>query len=275
MEISAATVMALRNKTGLPMMDCKKALMESGGDEEKAMEWLRKAGLGKIEKLADRAATQGRIACYVDSASGRGGIAELRCETAPVANTEDFTKLASLVARLAASAENPTPESVRAMRLPDDASRTLADYWTDAVNRLRENMQIAKVGALTGHVGSYVHHNAQVGVLVEVSAACPDSAKSDVCMHIAAMRPPFVNRDQVPAADVERERAAAREAARGKPDPVVEKIVSGKLDRWFSEFVLLEQPFVKDDKQSVSAFLNQVAKGLTVRRFLRYEVGLG
>jgi elongation factor Ts len=161
------------------------------------------------------------------------------------------------------------------MRLPDDPSRTLADYWTDAVNRMRENMQIAKVGALTGQVGSYVHHNAQVGVLIEVSAACPDSAKTDVCMHIAAMRPPYVNRDQVPAADVERERAAAREAAKGKPAPVVEKIVSGKLDRWFSEFVLLEQPFVKDDKQSVSAFLNQVAKGLTVRRFLRYEVGVG
>jgi len=273
MEVSASMVMALRNKTGLSMMDCKKALVESNGDEATAIEWLRKAGVGKIEKLAGRTASEGRIACHLDPASGRGGIAELRCETAPVANTADFSRLTTIVARLAALSDNPTPEALRAMKLPDNPGRTLEEEWTDVVNRLRENMQIARVASLKGHVGSYVHHNSQVGVLIEMSTACPDAVKTDVCMHVAAMRPPYVTRDQVPAADVQREREAAAESAKGKPAPVVEKIVSGKLDRWYGECVLLDQPFVKDDKQSVGAYLGKVASGLTVRRVLRYEVG--
>lgn len=270
--ISAEMVKALREKTGLPMMDCKKALSESGGDEAKAIDWLRKQGAGRAVKMAEREAAEGRIACYVDP-SGRAGIVELRCETAPVANTDDFAGLANLIARAAATQDTPTPDGVRALPTPGKAGRTIADEVADVFNRLRENIVIKRVASMNGVIGSYVHHNAQVGVLVEFSGPCTTEMRTDVCMHVAAMRPSATRREEADPAEVAREREQAAEAAKGKPPPIVEKMVAGKLDRWYSEFVLLEQPFVKDDKRSVGAVLSGAAPGLTVKRFLRYEVG--
>ncbi len=273
MSISAEQVRALREKTGLPLMDCKRALTESGGDEDKAIEWLRKAGLGRVEKMADRVASEGRIACYVDAKTGRAGICELRCETAPVASTEDFVSLAAAVAQVAAGMENPTPESVSSKPLPGNSAQTVGDRLHEVFNRIREKMQIARVASVDGPVGSYIHHNAQVGVIVQFSEPCPPELAADICMHVTAMKPRCTNRDQVAPEEVAREREAAKEAAKGKPEPVVEKIVSGKLDRWFADFVLLEQPFVKDDKRSVAQVLKDISPKLTVRQFLRFEVG--
>jgi elongation factor Ts len=273
MAITAEMVKALREKTGLPMMDCKKALSESGGNEAEAIAWLRRHGLVRSERMADRVASEGRIACYVSPDGTRGGIAELRCETAPVASTPDFIRLAEAAAQIAAHQDDPTPESVLAARLPGSSGHTVADELGDVFNRIREKMQLARVASLRGQVGHYVHHNAQVGVLVSLSAPSPPELKTDVCMHIAALRPRCVRREEVPPEEIETERRLAAEAARGKPPQVIEKIVSGKLDRWFSEFVLLEQPFVKDDKRSVAAVLAGVSPGLTVQRFLRYAVG--
>jgi elongation factor Ts len=274
MEITAAMVKAFREKTGLSMMDCKNALVEAKGDEALAIEILRKAGKGRVEKMATREASEGRIACFVDGKAKRGGIVELRCETAPVANTEDFIALANLIARIAAGLDNPTPDSVRAAKLPEKPG-TVADHMTDIFNRIRENLQIARVASLSGHLAQYVHHNGRVGVLCELSADGAGEIGTDVCMQIAAMRPRCVRREEVPAAEVQRERQEAAAAAQGKPPPVVEKIVAGKLDRWFSEFVLLEQGFVKaDGKMSVAQALKAVAPQLTVNRFLRYELGV-
>lgn len=275
MEITAAMVAKFRAKTGLSMMDCKNALVATNGDEDKALEWLRQQGKGRIEKAADREASQGRIAIFADAAAGKGGIIEMRCETAPVANTDDFIRLCNLTAKAVALSEAPTAENIVSAPSPNDPSRTIKDEIEHVFNRLRENMQVKRVAKLTGAVGSYVHFNGQSGTLVAMSAPCDESVKTDVCMHITAIKPKVTRREDVDPATIEKEKAAFAEEAKGKPPQVVEKIVSGKLDRWFSEFVLLEQPFVKDDKQSVSAFLNQVAKGLTVRRFLRYEVGVG
>lgn len=271
MEITAAMVKALREKTGLSMMDCKKALSEAGGDEEAAMEVLRKMGHGRVTKLAGRETSQGRIACFIDG--DRGGIIELRCETAPVANTDDFIALTQLLARHAAHADNPTPELLSKQPLIEQPGKTVNDAMTEVFNRLRENMQIARVASVRGHLGQYVHHNGQVGVLIQFNRDLPNDLKTDVCMHITALNPSVIRRDQVDAAQVERERVAAAEDAKGKPPAVVDKIVAGKLDRWFSEFVLLEQPFVKDDKRSVGQVLTQVAPDLTVTQFLRYSVG--
>lgn len=272
MEISASAVMALRNKTGLPMMDCKKALIEAGGDEPKAIEILEKAAKGRISKLADRVATEGRIACFVDPVKKIGGIIELRCETAPVANTDDFRNLANEIARHVAHADNPTPQSIMEMTMLGGGKK-LGDYFAETVNRIRENMQVAKVAKFTGEIGSYVHHNGQVGVMIELSKPCPDELKADTCMHIAAMKPPYRTREEVPAAEIAKERANAAEAVKDKPPQMVEKIVSGKIDRWFAEIVLLEQPFVKDDKQSVGKMLGSKVPGLTINRFVRFEVG--
>jgi elongation factor Ts len=142
-------------------------------------------------------------------------------------------------------------------------------------NRIRENIRIARLASLQGNVGHYTHHNGQVAVLVEMSEACPPEASADVCMHIAALRPQCVRRDEVDAVEVQRQRAEFAQEAEGKPAPVMEKIVAGKLGRWFSEFVLLDQPFAKDDKISVAQYLDGVMKGLSVKRFIRFQVGGG
>ena len=275
MEITAAMVKALRDKTGLPMMDCKKALVETGGDEEKAIDWLRKAGLGRIRKMATRETTEGRVACHVDPQGQCAGIAELRCETAPVANTDDFINLAATMARHAAQSEAATPETLLEQPLSDDPSRKLSDFVHEVFNRIRENIKLARVGRLTGHLGYYVHHNGQVGVLLEMSEDCPAELKADVCMHITALNPGAVRREDVEPAEVEKERQVFAEEAKGKPEHIVEKMVTGKLNRLYSEFVLLEQPFVKDDKKSVGQVLMDVSPSLTVNRFLRFEVGGG
>jgi len=273
MAITAGMVKALREKTGLPMMECKNALTEAGGDEAQAIEILRKKGASKMQKMASREATEGRIACFVDPEKKRAGIVELRCETAPVATNEDFIKLADAAAQATALAEAPTPDSVRDEKLPGDSSQTVGGLLDEVFNRIRENMQIARVAQLCGNIGVYVHHNSQVGVLIEMSGDCDDDLKADLCMHIAALNPPCLRREDVDQKDVEEQKAAFAEEAAGKPEPIVEKIVGGKLNRWFSEFVLLEQPFVKDDKQSVAAVLKAVSPDLTISRFVRFEVG--
>jgi len=273
MAITAGMVKALREKTGLPMMECKKALTEAGGDEEQAIEILRKIGAGKIEKMASRAATQGRVACFADAEKKCAGLVELRCETAPVAENEEFIKLAELAAQAAALADSPTPDNIRDLPSPEDASRTIGDMMDEVFNRMRENMKFARVGRLTGEIGRYIHHNSQVGVLIEMNNECSPDVKADLCMHYAALNPPVFRREDVDPKQAEAQRAEYAEDAKGKPEPIIEKIVSGKMNRWYSEFVFLEQPFVKDDKISVSDFLKSISPDLTVLNVIRYAVG--
>lgn len=276
MEITAAMVMALRNKTGLSMMECKKALVESSGDEAKAIEYLRKRGLAKAGEMATRDASQGRVACWVAPDGSQGGIVELRCETAPVANTDDFIALTNMIAQAAGHAANPTPESIVHEKSPKNPGKTIADEIADVFNRLREKIVVARVGKLSGNVGYYVHHNGQVAVLVEMTAPCSPEVKADVCMHITAMRPPYARRTEVDPALVEKEKQIATEQirAQGKPENIIPKIVEGKINTWFGDIVLLEQLFVKSEgKQTVQQYLDSASKGLSVSKFLRFEVG--
>jgi len=271
MEISAALVRELREKTGLPMMECKQALTEAQGDMAKAIEVLKRFGSAKISKMATRETSQGRIACHV--AGQRASIVEVLCETAPVANTDDFQALAKAIAEAAAALDAPTPDAVLAAPAPGHAGKTINDLKGEVFNRLRENIVIKRVACVSGHVAHYVHHNAQVGVVIALSGDCPAELRADVCMHIAAMNPPYLRRADVDAAAVEEERARAAEEAKGKPAQIIEKIVAGKLDRWYAEVVLLDQPFVKDDKHSVGQVLANAAAGLTVTQFHRFQVG--
>lgn len=273
MEITAAMVRELREKTGLPMMDCKKALAESGGDMEKAIEWLRKAGHGRVEKLKDRTASQGRVVCHVDAASQRAALLELCCETEPVANMDDFVKVAEALARQAAASPGATAATLATQKFIGDPSLTVQDKLTDLVNRIRENIFVGRVATFGGNVAHYIHHDCRKGTMVEFNRECPAGLAGDVCMHVTALRPRVLRREDVPAEDVARERAALAEEVKGKPANIIDKIVSGKLDRWFSEFVLLEQPFVKDDKHTVAQVLNQASPGLTISRFARFEIG--
>jgi elongation factor Ts len=273
MAITAKAVMDLREKTGLPMMECKKALEESGGDLGKAEELLRKKGLAQLSKRAGRETGEGRLTCFVAPDGSRATMVEFLCETAPVASTDDFLKLGQAAAQAAAKFDAPSGEQVLEAPDPTAPGRKVVDRLHDAVNRIRENIKIGRVGVVSGHVGHYLHHDSRTGVLVEFNAACPPALAADVCMHIAAMRPMCTRREEVDPQLVEAERKIAAEQVKGKPANMVDKIVEGKLGRWYGEIVLLEQPFVKEDKKSVGQVLKEASPNLTVNRYLRYHIG--
>ncbi|MBN1488985.1 MAG: translation elongation factor Ts [Phycisphaerae bacterium] len=278
-EITAAQVKALRDRTGLPMMDCKSALAEAEGNADKAVDILRKRGAAAADKRADRETGEGRIVCCIDAAKQMGAILEFRCETAPVANNPEFKEMAEAFVKAAVAVpagEAVTPERVLDLPLPSDPSRKCRDLLTDVVNKIRENMQVVRVERLQGTLGSYVHFNGKLGVLLQVEGAADAELLSDLCMHITAMKPTALSRDAVDPALIEKEREIARELAlkSGKPAQIVDKIVEGKISRWYSENVLLDQEFANVDK-----FKGTVAKLLASRgnvklvAYQRFEVG--
>lgn len=273
-EVTAAMVKDLRERSGLPMMDCKNALQEAGGDAAKALELLRKRGAAAAEKKAGRATGEGRIGCYVDAAKGVAALAELRCETAPVGRNPEFIELANKVARHAALTGNADAATIGSEPFVDDPKHTVQDLLIDVLNRIRENMKIARVVRVKGRAAGYVHHDGKLGVLFVVEGTGGgDDLLNDICMHIAAMAPKAVAREGIPVELVEKEKEIAREQIRasGKPDNLIDKILTGKMNRWFSEHVLLEQPFVKDDKKTVGKVLAEA--GLKAVRFVRIQVG--
>ncbi|MGH7752913.1 MAG: translation elongation factor Ts [Gemmatimonadales bacterium] len=274
-KISAQQVSELRARTGAGMMDCKRALEESGGDMEKAIELLRRKGQAKADKRADRAASEGTIAACIAPDGASAGLVELNSETDFVALTSEFQALAKALAREVAE---------------DGAARSQAQV-KDLAGKTGENVAIGRTArvALDGGPGlieSYVHFNGQVGVLLALAA--PPAAvggeelktlAKDLVLHIASARPIAVTTDQVPAEVIERERRIyqAQVAEEGKPEAVRPKIVEGKVRKFYEERVLLEQPFVKDDKTKVRDLLAQAGKRVggevAVRRFARFEVG--
>lgn len=273
MEITAGMVKQLREETGLPMMECKKALEESAGDKQKAIEWLRKKGMSQLTKRAGRETGEGRVVSHVDNATGRIAMVELLCETEPVAATADFVKLAAAAAQVAATLDNPTPEAILDKPMPTEPGRKVGDFLHEVVNRIRENIKIGRVATAKGYVGRYLHHDGKKGVLVEFSGPAADALKLDVCMHVAAMRPACTRREEVDPQLVESEKRIVAEQIKDKPPQMIDKIVTGKLNRWYSETVLLEQPFVKEEKKSVGQILKEATPGLTVTRFQRFEIG--
>jgi elongation factor Ts len=273
-QITAEMVRKLRERSGLPMMDCKKALEETSGDEALAMELLRKRGAAAAEKKAGRATSEGRIGLYVDPAKGVAGLVEVLCETAPVANNPMFKELADKIAAHAASTGKADGASIVDETLA--AGGTVRDLVHDVLNRLRENIQIGRVYRRTGGgAAAYVHHTGKIGVCVITEKPADNTELlNDVCMHIAAMQPDALTREQISADVVAKEKEIATEQIRasGKPENMIEKIVTGKINRWYSERVLLEQPFVKDDKQTVGKVLEAAKIKLT--DFVRLQVGV-
>lgn len=270
--ISAATVKQLREKTGLPMMDCKRALEEAGGDQEKAIELLRKAGKKTMEKRAGRETSAGRIAVLNSMDPGCGAMVELQCESAPVANNEEFIQLAAdMVSVLAENSSVSTPEELLALASPSKSGITLGEQYEELVNRIREVFNLKRIVRIDGSCGGYAHHNGASGVLLQVEGGSPELAK-DICMHIAAMRPAVLGVDELDPADVEKEREILAEAARkeGKPEKIIEKMVEGRLRNYYAERCLTEQPFVKDDKKTVG----EVAKegGMKLVQFVHWEL---
>lgn len=272
-DISAAAVKALREETGLPMMDCKRALQESGGDAQAAKEWLAVHGKGKMAGRANRATGFGRIAIFTDLAAGVGTMIELQCESAPVSSHEEFVQLANDLARqLATGPGAATPEELLAQPSPSKAPTKLQDQFDELTNRIREVFKLARILRIDGPCGGYGHHTGSPGVLLEISGGNAEVAK-DICMHVAAMRPKVVAVEDLDPADVAKERSILAEAAKqsGKPEKIIEKIVDGQMRTFYAEQCLLEQPFVKDDKQTVGKVAE--AAGMKILRFVRWELG--
>ncbi len=278
-DISAALVKELREKTGAGFMDCKKALAESGGDLEKAIDYLRKKGLAGAAKKAGREASEGLVAAAVAEGGRSGALLEVNCETDFVARTPDFKAFVDEVAGWAAL----TPGAE--MRLAADWE----DRLTGLIARLGENMVLrraARFESADGHglVGEYVHAGGKLGVLIELAVEGTSPSRfaplaHDLAMHAVAANPSYVRRDEVPKAELDREREIYRAQAleTGKPEKVLDRIVEGKLEKFFGDVCLLEQAFTKDSEKTVEEVLKAAGKAgggqVAVRRFVRFQLG--
>ncbi|MHC4877517.1 MAG: translation elongation factor Ts [Planctomycetota bacterium] len=276
MSVSAAAVKALREKTNLPMMDCKKALVEADGSEEKAIEILREQ-FKKIQlKRADNATTEGTIALLINDDASQAAMVEVQCESAPVATGEDLQAYAKqCVEQLLNGPGATTPEELLGQPAPGTDGQTLQQCWEELTNQIREKIVVARVARVEGPVQGYVHHDGKKGVLFQAEG---DSGKldvlRDVAMHIAALSPACCHPEELDQAVVEEERARLTEQAKasGKPDNIVEKIVDGQIKKYYDEQgVLTFQAFAKDDSKSVSQALAEA--GYTAKGFTRWVLG--
>lgn len=273
-DITAAAVKALREKTGLPMMDCKKALTEADGQEEKAIELLRKAGAKLNEKRSDRETAFGRFGIYCGSDKNEGAMVELKCESAPVTKNEEFIQLAQDLAEALAKNESVSDaEQLLDCSSPSKPGMTLREQKDELFNRIREIFKVGRVKRFAGSTGGYSHNSGTIsGVLVAIEGGNDEAAK-DVSMHIAAMRPAALAKEDLDASIVDKEREILRAAALqdGKPEKIIDKIVEGQLRSFFADRVLLEQPFVKDSNLTVGKFAE--TNGMKIREFVHWELG--
>jgi elongation factor Ts len=274
MEITASAVKDLRIKTGLPMMDCKKALTECGGDEEAAIQWLRERGAKVMGGRADRETAFGRFGIYAGLSKSVGGIVELKCESDPVAKNEEFVQLAQdLAQRVAETPKLESAEQLLQQPSPSQKGKTLGEQRDELMNRIREVFNIGRFARLDSSCGGYSHNSGTVsGVLLAVEGGSDEAAK-DVCMHIAAMRPSALTPEDLDPQQVEKERQILREQSlkEGKPANIVDKMVEGRLRSYYAEQALLEQPFVKDQKQSVGQYATQ--QKMKIKKFIHWELG--
>ena len=276
MSISAQQVKELRERTGLGMMECKAALTETNGDMEAAADLLRKRAGAKVEKKAGRIAADGAIGIHVSPDRKTAAMVEVNCETDFVAKGEEFASFGVTAAARVASSHPADVDALYKLPLQDGASATFSQSREGLVMRLGENINVRRFERLTtdkGHIGSYVHGR-KIGVLVVMDGGDEALAK-DIAMHVAASRPEYVSKDQVPAAAVAKEKEIFTEQASssGKPADIIEKMVMGRVNKYFNEITLLGQPFVKDPDTTVERLLK--SKGAVVKGFMRYEVGEG
>ena len=285
-EITAQMVKALRDRTGAGMMECKKALEAAGGDIEKGIEELRKRGIASAAKKTGRSAKQGAIVIKLSDDKTSGVIVEFNCESDFVARTDDFQGLVGDLADQAlASAAVAAPADLLRETYAKDASMTIEALITAKVAKIGENMKLARLEKVSGGVlGAYIHPGAQLGVLIQASGVDVSSSEiqdlvRDVAMQIAAADPQFISRSQVTAADVEKEKEIQRERAirEGKPPAIVEKMLEGRMAKYYEEVCLLEQPFIKENSLTVGQMIEQANKklglALVISRFVRFKMG--
>lgn len=274
MAVTAQMVKELREKTGAGMMDCKKALTETNGDMEKAIDFLREKGIASAAKKGDRIAAEGLT--YVVAEGNNAVILEVNSETDFVAKNEAFQNLvkelaAHLLANKPATVEEATAQTINGV--------TVADYINAAIAKIGEKLSLRRFTVVSktdnDAFGAYLHMGGRISVLTVLEGTTDADSAKDVSMHIAALRPLYVSRDQVSQEEVERERQVLTTQAlnEGKPENIVAKMVEGRLGKYFEDVCLLDQTFVKNPDQKVRQFVE--SKGATVREFVRYEVGEG
>ena len=272
MAVTAAMVKELRERTGAGMMECKKALVETGGDMDSAIEFLRKSGLAQADKKASRVAAEGKIALVVSDDASEAVMVEVNCETDFVSKDDGFMAFAEAVARNALAER---PADVEALMQTKIDGATVEEARQALVSKIGENIQVRRFVRLSsdGSLGAYVH-GGRIGVLVDLSGGDEQMAR-DLAMHVAAMNPEFVSADDVPADVMAREKdiLVAQAEGSGKPPEIVEKMVEGRLRKHLAGITLLGQPFVKDSELSVEKLLQQ--SGARVNGFSRLAVGEG
>ena len=293
MAVTAAQINELRKSTGAGMLDCKKALEETGGDFEKAVDFLRTKGLAAAAKKAGRAATEGMVAAFVSEDLKSGVLLEVNSETDFVAKNETFQAFVASIGKHILATSPSDVEAMLAQTFSGDASKTVQTYVNGSISIIGENIQIRRFAKFDvkgdGCIGSYIHAGGKIGVLVQIASPAVTSANrdvlqgflKDVSMHTAAAAPAFVSRDQVPTDVLDREKEVYRAKAKesGKPDAIIEKIIDGQINKYYADICLIEQAFVKDTDKTIL----QVAKdcgaaaggNVSITRFERFVLGEG
>lgn len=272
-EITAAMVMRLRDETGLPMMECKRALQEAGGDAEVAKQKLRETGKKFMGTRQDRSTEEGRIAVYTSLKPGVGSMIELQVESAPVTKNDEVIQLANDLARqLATGPGAKTPDELWKQPAPSRKGVTLGEWKDELENKIREVFRLARIVRVDAPTGGYVHHDAKTGVLLVVEGGNDDLARQ-IAMQVVAMRPQATLIADLDPDVVAKERAILTEQARkeGKPENIIAKMIEGRMRNFYAEHVLAEQPFVKDDKQTVAKVA--AAGGMKLVKFIRWQLG--
>jgi elongation factor Ts len=284
--ISAQLVKELREMTGAKMMDCKKALVETDGNIEKAVEFLREKGLADAAKKSGRVAAEGIVKTYITEDKKAGAVVEFNCETDFVAINEEFVAFADKLAEIVGTTSVTTVEELLNEKI--EGETTISESLKALIAKLGENMSVrrfTKFAIENGLVKSYIHGGGRIGVLVEVAcdkdSEIVDEVAKEVCMQIAASNPLFLSKDDVDTESMEKEKEIYRVQAlnEGKPEKIVEKMVVGRIQKYFKEVCLLEQPWVKDSDKSIIKFIEEKSKEvgspIKVTKFVRYERGEG
>ena len=283
-QITAAIVKELRERTGAGMMDCKKALVATEGDMEKAIDFLREKGLSQAAKKAGRVAAEGAVVAYVTDDGKTGAIVEVNCETDFVGKNENFQALAKSIAELIVKTNPADVDTLLASELDGKAVK---DVVTEAIAKIGENIsvrrfvryesaegQVYSYESAEGQVYSYIHGGGKIGVLVDMKGGDAELGK-DVAMQVAAANPQFLNRNEVPASELEHEKEILTEQARneGKPENIIAKMVIGRINKYYKEVCLVDQEFIRDGDLTISKLLK--SKNADVARFARFQLGEG
>ncbi len=270
MSITASQVNELREKTGVGLMDCKKVLVETEGDIEQAIKKLREKGLAKAAKKSDRSTTEGRVFIAVSSDNTNAVILELNCETDFVGSNDEFSKLGTILCDSILSQSISSVDDLTASQINNTPYQ---DFLSEYILKLGENISVKQFKTITNtaYVSSYTHMNGKIGVLVAFNAGLDDETAKSIAMQVAATAPSCVRPEEVNENDLNAEKEIIKNQAlsEGKPENIVDKIVDGRINKYYKEVCLLEQPFIKDDKQAVKQTL---PKDTTVVEFIRFAL---